>query len=142
MTLTRGHIAAYLNSQFSNLGAAIGQNSDPLVGFKEDVDAALRKLGVARANLATATLEDSQEEAAETLAEYYAARRIWRQLGDRTNLSLGGNSVNFTDQRMHVKTMMDDAATRCAQLGYSVTGEGMSMGYLNLDWIQPEPTTL
>src|SRR5436190_2123558 len=84
MTLTRGHIAAYLNSQFSNLGAAIGQNSDPLVGFKEDVDAALRKLGVARANLATATLEDSQEEAAETLAEYYAARRIWRQLGDRT----------------------------------------------------------
>lgn len=138
MTISRAALAAYLNSQFSNLGAAIGQNSDPVIGFAGDVDLALRKLGVARANLATATLEDSQEDAAQALAEYYAARRIWRQLGDRTNLSLGGNSVNFTSQRDSVKAMMDDAASRCAGLGYNVTADAWSVGYLAGDWIEPE----
>lgn len=138
MTITRAAIAAYLNTQFSNLGQAIGQSTDPLVGFAGDVDAALRKLGVARADLATATLEDSQEEAATTLAEYYAARRFWRQLGDRTNISLGGNSTNFTDQRMHVKAMMDDAQKRCSALGYDVTGDSWSVGWLNTDWTESE----
>jgi len=142
MTISRASIAKYLHAQFSNLGQAIGQPSDPLAGFAPDIDLAFRKLGIARADLPTATLADGSAEAAETLAEYFAARRIWRQLGDRTNLSLGGNSVNFTDQRASVKAMMDDAKTRCAQLGYDVSGESMTMGYLNLDWLENEPVTL
>lgn len=140
MTVTRKQIAAYLNTQFSNLGAAIGQNSDPVIGFAGDIDLALRKIGKARSELATATVEDGQSESAETLAEYYAALRIWRQLGDRTNLSLGGNSVNFTNQQKVVEDIMNDAKARCASLGYDVSGDGMTIGWLNLDWVEAEPT--
>lgn len=136
--IARADLAAYLDSQFSALAASVGQDANPDVGYSPDIDLALRKLGVARADLATATVTDSQEDAVETLAEYYALRRIWRGLGDRVNNSDGVTSYNFTNQLASVKAMLDDAQRRCASLGYDVTGEGWSVGYLNLDFLEPE----
>jgi hypothetical protein len=141
MTLTREALASYLDSQFSALAAAIGQDADPLLGYEPDIDLALRKLGKSRDELASATLEDSQEEAAFALAEYYAARRFWRQLGDRVNRSTGKVSFNFTNQLATAQAIMEDAAAKCAALGYDVAGSGWGVGYLNLDWIENEVTT-
>lgn len=138
MTVTRADLAAYLDSQFSALAASVGQDDDPLTGYAPDIDLALRKLGVARADLATASLQDAQEEAYYALGEYYALRRIWRGLGDRVNQTFGATTLNFTDQRASVKAMMDDAQRRVSALGYDVTGDGWSIGYLNSDWIEPE----
>jgi hypothetical protein len=140
MTVTRDDVAAYLDSQFSALAASAGQDSDPLTGYEPDINLAYRKLGVARADLATATLEDSQEDAATTLAEYYALRRIWRQLGDRINFSADGATFNHQYMVANVKALVDDAQKRCASLGYDVTGEAWSIGYLNQDWLEPEVT--
>lgn len=128
MTITRDDVAEYLDTQFSALAASIGQDSDPLTGFEPDINLALRKLGVARANLAEATVEDSQEDAVNALSEYYALRRIYRQLGDRVNTSTGVTSYNFTSQRDSVKAMLDDAQKHCAALGYDVTGH-IIVGY-------------
>lgn len=140
MTISRDDVAEYLDTQFSALAVSIGQDSDPLAGFEPDIDLAFRKLGTARADLATATVEDSQEEAVDALAEYYAARRIWRQLGDRVNTSTGVTSYTFTNQLTNVKAMVDDAQKRCTALGYDVTGDSWSIGYLNSDWLEPEIT--
>lgn len=140
MTVTRDDVADYLDSQFSALAASVGQDSDPLIGFEPDINLALRKLGTERADLATATLEDSQEDDVSTLAEYYALRRIWRQLGDRVTHTMGQTSFNFTSQLENVKAMMDDAQKRCTALGYDVTGDGWSIGYLRSDEFEAEYT--
>lgn len=138
MTITRADLAEYLNSQFSALAASVGQDTVLATGYRPDIDNALRQLGKSRSEVATATLEDSQEEAAYALAEYYAARRFWRQLGDRVNRSTGKVSYSFTNQLNTAKAIMDDAAARCAALGYDVKGDGWSIGTLNLDWLEPE----
>lgn len=136
--ITRANIADYLDSQFSALAASVGQDTDSEIGYGPDIDAALRKLGTARSDLATATLADSDEEAALALSEFYALRRFWRQLGDRVKHTMGTTSYDFASQQASVKAMLDEAKSAVAALGYDVTGEGWSTAYLNLDWLEPE----
>lgn len=138
MTITRQNVADYLNTQFSGLAEAVGQSATPLTGYKPDIDAALRKLGTVEGDLATAEVVDGSRDAYFALAEYYAARRFWRQLGNRVNTRTGSTSYNFDGQLKAAKGMMEDAANRLAILGYDVTGGGWSTGELNLDWIENE----
>jgi hypothetical protein len=138
--ISRDDVAEYLDTQFSALATSIGQDSDPLFGYEPDINLAFRRLGVTRSALDTATLEDGQDEAVSTLAEYFALRRFWRQLGDRVNTSTGVTSYSFTTQLANVKAMMDDAQKRCTALGYDVSGDAWSIGYLNQDWLEPEVT--
>ncbi len=138
MTITRQHIAVYLDSQFSNLAAAIGQDSTPEVGFATDIDAALRRLGTLEDGLETAELLDSQRDLGFALAEYAAARRFWRQLSARVNTTIGGNSFNFTSMLTNAKLLMEDAAVKLANLGVDVTGKSWSAGWLNLDWLEAQ----
>lgn len=137
MTITRDDVADYLDTQFSALAVSIDQDSDPLIGYGPDINLAFRKLGVERAALATATLEDSQEDAVNALAEYFAARRIWRQLGDRVNTSTGVTSYNFTDQRKQAESIMNDAKKLVTALGYDVSGDAWSVGWMNSDEFEP-----
>jgi len=122
VTISRQNIAAYLNSQYSGLAAAVGQDVVPLDGYAPDIDSALRKLGTLESDLSAATVADSLRDAVFALGEYYAALRIWRQLGDRANHTMGETQYSYTDQRANVKAMMEDAADKCANLGYSVDG--------------------
>src|SRR5688572_11944689 len=126
MTITRANIATYLHTQFSALTASIGQTlaTEAAAGYGPDIDLALRKLGVARADVAAATLEDSQEEAVFALASYYTARRVWRQLGDRVDNTMGETAYKFDGQRKQAEAIMKDAQKQCAALGYDVTGDG------------------
>jgi len=124
VTISRTNVATYLHGQFSALATAIGQISTDgsAAGYGPDIDAMLRKLGKSESELPAATLEDDQRDAAFALAEFFAARRVWRALGDRVNTVTGKNSYSFTDQRANVKAMMEAAADQCALLGYSVDG--------------------
>lgn len=136
MTVNRDDVAEYLDLQFSALATAIGQDSDPLTGYESDINMAFRKLGVTRADLATATVEDDQEESVFALAEYAAARRFWRQLSARVNTSIGGNSFTFTHLLANAALLMEDAADTCAALGIDVVG-GWSVGYMTTDEFEP-----
>lgn len=122
MTISRQNVAAYLDEQFSALAVSVRQATAPLFGYAPDIDGALRKLATAEADLATATVVDSLRDAIFALSEYYAARRIWRLLGDRVDNSTGLNSYKFDGQRKQAKEIMDNAANSCAALGYSVDG--------------------
>jgi hypothetical protein len=143
MTISRTNVATYLHTQFSNLAASVGQAASDggATGYGPDIDAALRKLGTSESDLATATVEDSYRESYFALAEYYAARRFWRQLGDRVNRRTGNNTFDFSHQLKTAKAIMDDAASRLAGLGYDVSGTGWTVGDLNLDWLEPEVLT-
>lgn len=138
MTVLRDDIAEYLDSQFSGLAASVEQNSDPLIGYEVDINLALRKLGKTRAELATATLEDTQEEASFVLAEYFAARRFWRQLSDRVNVTVDGSQFSYQYSLAAVKQVMEDTAKLATDLGYNVSASAWGMGWLNLDWLESE----
>ena len=124
MAITRGNVASYLHSQFSNMAAAVGQadSGDTASGSGADVDNALRKLGTAEGDLATAEVEDGLRDVVFALGEFYAARRFWRMLGDRVSHTMGETTYRFESQRDQAKAMMDEAAKLCGSLGYDVNG--------------------
>lgn len=122
MAITRQDVADYLDEQFSSLAVAVEQNALPLTGYKPDIDGALRFLGKSESELGAATVEDSSRDVLFALAEYYAAKRFWRLLGDRVNTTTGTTSYNWIDMRKSAKEMMEDAADRCADLGCNVDG--------------------
>lgn len=138
MTISRAAVATYLNEQFSSLAAAVGQNATPATGYVPDIDNALRKLGKTETELATATVEDGTRDAYFTLAEYYAARRFWRQLSDRATIKVDDSSFDYKHLLTNAQMLMDDAAKLSATLGYSVATSGWTMGHLNMDWIEAE----
>lgn len=138
MSLDRTDVATYLDEQFSSLAAAVGQDSDPETGYAPDISNALRALGTSESALGAATIEDSKRAAYLALAEYYAARRFWRQLGSRVNTRTGLNSYDFGNSIKAAKEMMEEAKARCAALGYDVSGTGWSVVDMNLDWLEPE----
>lgn len=124
MTITRGAVVIYLSGEFSSLAEAVGQtaSNDTPEGYKADVDNALRMLGTAESDLATATVEDSQRAAFFALAEYYAARRFWRRLGDRVNVKVDDSQFDYRYQLENARQIVENAAELCARLGYSVDG--------------------
>lgn len=125
MAVTRDNIAAYLSTQFSSLAAAVGQSAsdDGETGYGPDIDGALRKLGTAEADLATATVADGLRDDVFALASFYAARRFWRLLGDRVNVKVDNSQYDYRYILGNAKTMMDAAAEECAALGYGVGGK-------------------
>lgn len=124
MAITRGAVVIYLSGEFSSLAEAVGQtaSNDTPEGYKADVDNALRMLGTAESDLATATVEDSQRNAFFALAEYYAARRFWRRLGDRVNVKVDDSQFDYRYQLENARKLVENAAELCARLGYSVDG--------------------
>jgi hypothetical protein len=138
VAITRQNVADYLNDQFSALAGAIGQDPAALTGYKPDIDNALRKLGKTESELADAAIPDGDRALYFAWAEYFAARRIWRQLGKSVDHTMGETTIKYGDRRKQAKDIMDDAAAALAALGYDVTGTGWSVGSLNLDWLEPE----
>lgn len=122
MAISRDVIANYLDTQFSALAAAVGQDSNLLIGYAPDLDDALRLLNVAEVDLPTATVDDGLRQVVFALARYYTAQRLWILLGDRVNTETGLTSYNFDGQRKQAQAIMDNAAGLCARLGYPVDG--------------------
>src|SRR5688500_16191859 len=121
MTVERVDIAAHLDTQFSILAQAIEQAASDATaaGYGSDIDLALRDLGVARDDLESATLDDSLEKAAFALAEYYAARRFFRQFGVMIGVKADDSQFDYKQAQTNVKTMMDEAERLAVALGYN-----------------------
>ena len=140
MTISRANVAAYLDTQYSNVSALIGQDTDTLTGYGPDIDNALRRLGKLESELVpSVTVEDGTRDSYFALAEYYAALRIWRQLGHLVTIKTDDSTFDYKHLLTNAKQVLDDVSARCAALGYDVSASGWSMGYLNLDWIEQEP---
>lgn len=122
MTISRAQVAHYLDGEFSNLAAAIDQtdNSDGDSGYGADIDNALRALDTAESDLEDAEVEDEDRAAYYALAEYYAARRFWRQLSHLVNHKVGDSTYDYKGMMANAKLLADDAAKTAASLGYDV----------------------
>lgn len=143
MAISRTQAAAYLSSQFSAFASAIGQteSDDTPSGYGADIDNALRDLEVTEANIPTATVAEADRRSLFTLAEYYAARRMWLRISTKANSRLGPASVDYQHVLGAIKAIMDEAAGRAASLGYTVSTEASwAFVRLNLDYLEPEAT--
>lgn len=140
MTIVRDAVAAYLDTQFSGLAAAVAQtdSSAGSTGYGADVDNALRKLGKTESELAAATVADGTRDDYFALAEYYAARRFWRLLSDRVNMKVDDSQYDYRYLVANVEKIANEAKAQCVALGYDVQGGGWSAGWLNLDFLEPE----
>lgn len=147
MTITRAQAATYLDSQFSSLATEIGQTlrNDTATAYGPDIDAALRRMGVAEASLATATVEDTARVAFYALCDYNCLRRMARRLATRVDsgaLVPEGDRERIFD---NVTEMLAEAKMFVTALGYGPEGDVSAAnastlwGYvdLNTDYVEP-----
>lgn len=147
MSITRGQAATYLDSQFDNLATEIGQTlrNDTAAAYGPDIDAALRRMGVAEAALATATADDDRRVVYYALCDYYCLRRMARLLATRVD---SGALVNEGDRQLvfdNVMTMLAEATATVTALGYGPESDagaanaGALWGYVdyNTDYVEP-----
>jgi len=141
MAIDRTAAAAYLSSLFVSFSAEIGQASEGATstGYGGDIDNALRDLDVTEANLATATVAETQRRLFFTLLEYYAARRMWIRYGARGSERLGPRATDWKGSQEAIKAIMDDAAARAAAGGVTVdSASSWTLSRLNMDFLEPE----
>lgn len=145
MSYTRAQAAAHLQTQFATLATEIGQatTGEAATGYGPDIDQALRKLGVAEADLAAATVADADVGPYLALAEYYALRRFAGRLA--TKVDLPNTFAREGDRRTvfdNVRALLKLAKETVEDYGYSVgVVPSWDVLRLNLDFIEPETTT-
>lgn len=139
MAITRFTVASHLHSQYSAFATEIGQASttDAPDGYGPDIDNALRELGTDEADIPSATIDESLRRSYLTLAEYYAARRMWVRMAAKATSRLGPASVDYRATHEAIKAIMEDAAARVAALGYDVGADSWSFSRLGLDFLEP-----
>lgn len=151
MTITRSNAASYLDSQFANLASEIVQaaTDDSATGYGPDIDAALRRMDVAEADLAAATVEDVDRVEFYALCDFTCLSRMARRLATRVD---SGALVPEGDRQKvfeNVKALLDAAAATIEAYGYTAgtdtggdSGGAAAWGYLdvNTDWVEPGGT--
>ena len=140
MAITRLAVSHYLSSQFSAFASEIGQTltDDGPNGYGPDIDNALRELDTDEGDLSSTTIADTLRRSYLTLAEYYAARRMWVRMGAKATSRLGPASVDYRSTHDAIKAIMEDAAARAAALGYGLDADtSWSFGRLGLDFLEP-----
>lgn len=121
-TINRNALLQHLVNEFGKLATETGQvTTDSLAGYGPAIDRALRRLGVAETDLATAELDDADGPAAFALAEYYALLRFQRALAVRGDID-GASVIGPRSQVFQqVRDMLADAKLACEALGYAMT---------------------
>lgn len=108
------------------LTAANMQGTDTTGNLKEPLDRALRAMGVAESDLATAAPDDGA--LFEAQAQYETLRTISRRLGDQMSLGTGGDNFQLNQVFTNVQTLLKEAADRVKALGGSPGGSGIAVG--------------
>lgn len=144
MTISRSTVANHLQSRFSRFASDIGQTvtDDSPQAYGPDIDDALRDLSVAEDDLSTATVAESSRRAYLTLAEYYAARRMWLQMSSNPNVKSGDQQVDYSKVIDSLKAIMEDASARAAALGFGPDLDQWGRISLLTDYIEPLPAGL
>lgn len=140
MTLSRTNAATYLNSQFSGYASLANQAATDAsaTGYGPDIDNALRELDYTEAELAAAAVDETDRRAYFTLCEYFAARRLWVQVGAIPDVRLGPQSESYGKVLDAIQAIMKDASARASALGYSLDDESTwTYSQYNPDAIEP-----
>jgi hypothetical protein len=137
--VNRATALAHLQTEFAAMAAVTGQaTDDSAAGYGGALDQALRQLGFAAGDLATADVPDLTTPDYLHLAEYYALARFSRALAlsvdVETDVATGKRSRSSLFDK--VLKLLDKAGADLVNAGYLVGG-GFEVGRMNLDFLEP-----
>jgi hypothetical protein len=139
MPLTRTDAAQIAAAEFAELCEALGVGTADTSGeMKEPIDAALRLLGVAEANLPAATVSDADVAAFLAALRWTVLRRLRNAAAARVTVSapaLGVSKV-ASDYARHLDGLVEQARQEVVRWG--IASAAMASGSLGLDFIEPE----
>jgi hypothetical protein len=133
--LDRTEALDYLTNEFSAQIEDTGLVADDVPeGFEPAINAALREVGIAKADWPTAEVDEDDEAAFEAFLEYFALSRFAKLLAQNINVGVNGKNVSLQQAFANVKALLD-AATAKAK-GYGLGGAGAySYQTLNLGFL-------
>ena len=143
MAFTRQDAADYLGDEWGRYLVLAGLlATDAAGGVKSVIDRAFTAMGVARADLVSAALDDAQAVGVEAVLDKYAARRLHKALGDLVSISGGNPGASKQQQQAweHLHTML--ATYDAAANVYEATDDSNSWqapGYATVDVYEPLP---
>jgi len=139
----RADAAAYLAAEWSRYLVLAGLTAaDDAGGAKTVIDRAFASMGVARSDLATASVADADAEGAERLLDKYMVRRLHKALGDLIAMSGGNPNVSLQEQQAwdHLDKMIptyDAEASAFETIGGNGWQSATSMSF---DFLEPDET--
>jgi hypothetical protein len=137
MAVTRADVVAHLSAALPEFLAAAGMDQADTAGdLKEPIDAALRLLGVARADRPTYEVADADGDAYEALARLTTMERVVAALGRKFDVSTEGDSYRLSQQRDAAEKLL--TRLRIDPLVLPYAGGGWSSGAVSLGWVEPE----
>lgn len=139
--MTRTDSAVYLHMTYAALEQRLVcfQGGD---GYAGVINAALRDLGFAESELATAVVPDEDVPVYLPLLDYYALRKYLLAAATLTNTVIDGVPINRGALMENVKMLYEDARRRAVSTGYLPDTTApivvdMETGRLNLDFLEP-----
>lgn len=138
--MTRGEAVIYLSEAWPGLASALGVTAtDDAAGWKSAVDAALRALGVATADLAGATVSVADEPTFLALLNVFGARRLLVEATLKVDVSVAdvGISKRYSQMRDGLAALL--ALYERDSLVVALVGSvpQMVMGRMTLDYLEP-----
>ena len=140
--MNRAAASTYLTSEYSALMTEIGFDSGATaIAYSTATDMALRQLGFAEVDLPTADVAQADILGYLALLNYYALRRIQRDLSVRVDVTIAGQiTATRSKAAIQVKALLDDARAEAEALGFSITKPAMLAGRFTLDFLEPPQT--
>ena len=140
--MTRAELLDYLADTFARITGELNlPQADTDTSYKYPLDQVFRRLGVAEAGLATATVSGSQVEQAQALGEYYSLLRFWTMTSTRVDYPAEGMAQKRSQLFVQIGDLLQRAEKRCEAVGVAVTGTAeLQRVSLLLDYIEPVTT--
>lgn len=137
--MDRTAATTYLTSEFGEL-ATDARLTGPQIAdaYSTAIDMALRQLGFAETDLATAVVGDAMVLSYLALLQYYALKRYARILSLRFDVNVSGAMQAMRSQAYgQVQALLADAEETVLNYGFDVKGTAFQLGRLTLDFNEP-----
>lgn len=133
MALTRANLIAAVAGELAGVLTLGGFTSADTTGnCKEPADSAFRALGTAQADLATATVDDGDEQQAIAYLRYFVVdKAVWNTTAKMNVKATGGAAANLREQHENLLKLLAHALGQAQAYGLQVPGNGQS-GYIPL----------
>jgi len=142
VSVTRAALLLYVEGEHAGLLAEAGiVVADTQAGVKSILDKAFRAVGVAQADLPTATTDATNSEKLEAAADYYTYDRLARIFARWVSISKGAGGASASRDRSKIYTQVvaerDRMQAICADLGLIVSVADSRVFTINLDFLEP-----
>lgn len=137
--MNRSDSVTYLSEQFGTIAAELGVTAtDTTAGYKAPIDTALRLIGTAEGDIATADITSDVTGYLAAL-DYTALLRFQRMYATRVDISIGEPAVDKKRSQSfkNLAELLAQAKDAAIAAGVLDTANGWTVGRLNLDFLEP-----